>query len=96
MGYYTDPPTNTPNHTTHEKPLEKAKDSTEVIRNIDGFCCFVDASWTSSEENEEIGSALYNKEAKLVLHGKAAIEPIGSPLGQKPKHYVWPSPKSKD
>ncbi|XP_013607275.1 PREDICTED: uncharacterized protein LOC106313893 [Brassica oleracea var. oleracea] len=39
-----------------------------------------DASWTSSEENAGIGWALYNKEAKLVLHGKAAIEPIDSPL----------------
>ncbi|CAN6865275.1 unnamed protein product [Brassica oleracea] len=38
------------------------------------------ASWTSSEENAGIGWALYNKEAKLVLHGKAAIEPIDSPL----------------
>ncbi|CAF1920354.1 unnamed protein product, partial [Brassica napus] len=52
----------------------------DVIRNIDGFCCFVDASWTSSEEKAGIGWALYNKEAKLVLHGKAAIEPIDSPL----------------
>ncbi|CAF1754895.1 unnamed protein product [Brassica oleracea var. botrytis] len=38
------------------------------------------ASWTSSEEKAGIGWALYNKDAKLVLHGKAAIEPIGSPL----------------
>ncbi|KAF3504232.1 hypothetical protein F2Q69_00043391 [Brassica cretica] len=69
-----------PNHTIQENSLEKAKDSNEVIRNIDGFCCFVDASWTSSEEKAGIGWALYNKDAKLVLHGKAAIEPIGSPL----------------
>ncbi|KAL0814929.1 hypothetical protein Bca101_071372 [Brassica carinata] len=37
-------------------------------------------SWTSPKDKAGIGWALFNSEAKVILEGKAAIEPVNSPL----------------
>ncbi|CAN6882195.1 unnamed protein product [Brassica oleracea var. botrytis] len=39
-----------------------------------------DGSWTSPKDKAGIGWALFNSEAKVILEGKAAIEPVNSPL----------------
>lgn len=52
-----------------------------MIRNPNTLCFFVDGSWISPKEKAGIGWALYNGEAKTILEGKAAIEPINSETG---------------
>ncbi|KAL0696613.1 hypothetical protein Bca4012_063793 [Brassica carinata] len=39
-----------------------------------------DGSWTSLKDKAGIGWPLFNTEGKAILEGKAAIEPVNSPL----------------
>ncbi|KAF2606168.1 hypothetical protein F2Q68_00046210 [Brassica cretica] len=44
-----------------------------------------DGSWTSPTDNAGIGWALFNTDGRIILEGKAAIEPVNSPLDAEAK-----------
>ncbi|XP_010451246.1 PREDICTED: uncharacterized protein LOC104733362 [Camelina sativa] len=44
------------------------------------YSCFVDGSWSSPNDCAGIGWVLYNRNAQVVLSGKASISPMNSPV----------------
>lgn len=50
----------------------------EAIHKTNNLCCFVDASWISTERRAGIGWILINTDGKQILKGSSSIESTGN------------------
>ena len=69
-----------PPESSNTMALEKYDSIDDIITQTNTLSCFVDGSWTSPTDNAGIGWAPFNTDGRIILEGKAAIEPVNSPL----------------
>lgn len=69
--------------------MAKPKALEEVVKMVNGYCCYVDGSWISPTQNAGIGWTLHNKEANLIEEVLQLLARQAHLRRLKPRPWEW-------